>query len=217
MTTNDLALLPERIRESIVLQDAPRDRPVTGPCWIWTRGKTSAGYGMTRWFDGKQRYLHRITYSVYLGPIPPRLQIDHRCRVVSCCNPAHLEAVTCRVNVLRGVIGTKLECVNAHPLAGENLVWTTNGPGRPATRRCRQCYTTSSRESRLRNRERRNAERRARYVRRSNPDECRNGHRWDEGSARISPSTGHRICRTCERLNKQRYLQRRANRQAVAS
>lgn len=160
--TTDTCLdrLPPRIRLKIVFRDAPADRPVAGQCWIWTGGKTSAGYGLTR-FDGKQRYLHRIAYTLCVEEIPAGLHIDHRCRVVDCCNPDHLDAVTPRVNTLRGLKATKRECINGHPLSGHNLVWNNNGPGRPRTRRCRTCFNASHRESRKRHGAKWNAARRA--------------------------------------------------------
>ena len=38
-------------------------------CWVWQRGRTSAGYGMmTR--DGKRMYAHRVFYEDRHGPIP---------------------------------------------------------------------------------------------------------------------------------------------------
>lgn len=138
--------LPARIRAEIIFQDAPTDRPVIGPCWIWNRGKTSSGYGVTRWFNGKPQYLHRIAYAVYVAAIPLGAQIDHRCRVRACCNPDHLDAVTPRVNTLRGIKATKTECVAGHPLSGDNLIWMSHGPDRPRTRKCRTCENRWQRE-----------------------------------------------------------------------
>lgn len=51
---------------------------------------------------GRRVYLHRYTYEAANGPIKATLQIDHLCRNRACCNPKHLEAVTQRVNILRG-------------------------------------------------------------------------------------------------------------------
>src|SRR5258708_7661032 len=52
--------------------------------------------------NGKQYYGHVASYLFYKGRIPKRLELDHTCRNRNCINPAHLEAVTHRVNVLRG-------------------------------------------------------------------------------------------------------------------
>lgn len=78
-----------------------------GGCWLWTGLRNSVtGYGILVW--GKSRsssYAHRVSYEMAKGPIPAGLTIDHvyerGCRHRHCVNPAHLEAVTLRENVLR--------------------------------------------------------------------------------------------------------------------
>lgn len=65
-------------------------------CWLW-KGATACGYGYFR-----HRPAHRFAYELYRGPIPEGLQLDHLCRVRSCVNPSHLEAVTQGVNLHRG-------------------------------------------------------------------------------------------------------------------
>lgn len=81
------------------------DRGYKSPCWIWQLGSLN-GYGkVTR--NGKQMGAHRAYYEEYIGPIPAGMQIDHLCRVPSCVNPEHLEAVTQAENGRRGA-NTKL-------------------------------------------------------------------------------------------------------------
>lgn len=77
------------------------DRGHSTPCLVWQAGKTTGGYGET-WDGRRVLYAHRLAYERAHGPIPKGLQIDHLCRVRSCCNPEHLEAVTVAVNVRRG-------------------------------------------------------------------------------------------------------------------
>jgi hypothetical protein len=82
---------------------------------------------------------HRLVYEELVGPIPEGMELDHLCRNTSCVNPAHLEPVPHRVNVLRGVGPTaenavKTECVNGHPLTGRNLCIRKEGG-----RKCRTC------------------------------------------------------------------------------
>jgi len=120
-----------------------------GACWPWPGKKTSAGYGQMRRHYAFV-YTHRVSYEIAKGPIPAGRVIDHICRNKSCCNPAHLEAVTPRENYLRGAdpraqahnMGT---CTFGHPIAGDNVLIGVNGEGvgRP---RCRRCMTDLNRK-----------------------------------------------------------------------
>lgn len=74
--------------------------PETG-CWEWTACKFNTGYGYY-WLDGGGTSGHRAAYEAFRGVIPEGLHLDHLCRVRNCVNPAHLEAVTPTVNILRG-------------------------------------------------------------------------------------------------------------------
>lgn len=78
--------------------DAYTDR--SDECWIWTRALRN-GYGAI-WIDGRVEYAHRAAYELHIGSIPDGLELDHLCRVRSCCNPTHLEPVTRRENLMRG-------------------------------------------------------------------------------------------------------------------
>jgi hypothetical protein len=75
-----------------------------------------------------------------VGPIPEGLTIDHLCRVRHCVNPAHLEAVSERVNILRGNgagarNARKTHCVKGHAFTPDNLYRDYQG-----YRRCRRCH-----------------------------------------------------------------------------
>lgn len=74
--------------------------PNTG-CWLWTGAIRGKGYGGLR-VDGKYSYAHRVSYELFRGPILAGLVIDHLCRMRSCVNPDHLEAVTTLENLRRG-------------------------------------------------------------------------------------------------------------------
>lgn len=69
-------------------------------CWIYTERKDTLGYGVF-YFKHVGYKAHRISYELVKGPIPKGLVIDHLCRIRSCINPDHLEAVTQAENVRR--------------------------------------------------------------------------------------------------------------------
>ena len=107
----------------------------TDNCWLYAGWKTPRGYGNITWWDGKRQinYLaHRAMYEEYYGAIEKGLVIDHLCKTFHCINPEHLEAVTQKENVLRGVgiasvNARKKHCSRGHVLSGENIRITKNG------------------------------------------------------------------------------------------
>lgn len=74
----------------------------TEDCWLWTGSRTTKGYGHLL-VDGRFTQAHRLAYELEVGPIASGLVIDHLCRVRHCVNPAHLEPVTNRENLRRGI------------------------------------------------------------------------------------------------------------------
>lgn len=117
----------------------------TETCWLWIGAKTRDGYGQLR-VGPMARYAHRVAYELLVGPIPSGLVLDHLCRTPSCVNPAHLEPVPQRTNVLRGVSpaaqqARQTECrLMGHPLDEANTIRNRDGK-----RRCRTCYNAARR------------------------------------------------------------------------
>lgn len=111
----------------------------TETCWLWTGAKNTMGYGGIS-VKGTMIPAHRYSYELLREAIPEGLHIDHLCRNPSCVNPDHLEPVTCKENVLRGIgacanNARKTHCINGHPLSGDNMRLKTSGKGRV----CKQC------------------------------------------------------------------------------
>jgi hypothetical protein len=136
--------LAERLAAYIVVDESG--------CHIWTGYLDRQGYGHIG-TGAKTFATHRLAYEFAKGPIPDGLTIDHLCRVRACCNPDHLEAVTTRVNVLRGtgitaVNARKTHCRNGHEFDDKNTYIWTDGH-----RRCLACTVEWNRKHRTTNRE----------------------------------------------------------------
>jgi hypothetical protein len=122
-------MLPARIEAKFVPE------PNSG-CWMWTAA-LNQGYGYVGW-EGRTRKAATVIYELLRGPVPPGLELDHLCRVTACVNPWHLEAVTHRVNILRGESpaahhAVKTHCSQGHPYTPNNI------RSFRGERRCRAC------------------------------------------------------------------------------
>jgi hypothetical protein len=70
-------------------------------CWEWQGKVIYSGYGEAH-YQNRQMQAHRAMWLASGRPIPNGLQLDHLCRNRRCCNPDHLEPVTCAENIRRG-------------------------------------------------------------------------------------------------------------------
>jgi hypothetical protein len=67
--------------------------PATG-CWIWQRSAGARGYGFAN-IRGRKILAHRLSYELFVGPIPPEINgqhvcVCHQCDTPSCVKPEHL-------------------------------------------------------------------------------------------------------------------------------
>ena len=139
--------LPPRFRDKVRINEE-------SGCWIWTAGQRGgtegARYGAF-WLDGRYHGAHRVAYELLVGPIPPGLPLDHLCHITLCVNPAHLEPVTDRENLMRSDTfqarnAAKTHCINDHEFTPENTyIWDKrHGP----ERNCRACARERTRRYR---------------------------------------------------------------------
>lgn len=126
--------------------------PMSG-CWLWSAADDSHGYGYAfsraYW---KQIKAHRLSYELFVGPVPEGKELDHKCRVRCCVNPQHLEPVTHLENVRRGEGGkagaafqrSKTHCRSGHPYDESNTYRHVDKHGQEK-RHCRECMRQSCR------------------------------------------------------------------------
>jgi hypothetical protein len=125
------------------------DKDGPGGCWLWKAAiHPQQRYGYFH-CDGQMRKAHRWIYEYMVAVIPAGLHIDHLCRVRHCVNPAHLEPVTPKENIRRGIGGqvararnlAKTHCPYGHPYDAENTYVEKRG-----NRQCKECVRRRNRE-----------------------------------------------------------------------
>lgn len=165
-------------------------------CWEWQRTR-ARGYGyIVR--DGRLKRAHRVAYELAVGPVPPGKELDHLCANKACINPAHLEAVTHRENVMRAdgpssVNARRTECRHGHPFTPENTRVLANGE-----RACRECKRISSRARRART-----SQALGRKPAPGKRTHCPRGHAYDAANTSFT-KVGTRRCKACNRTWKAR-------------
>lgn len=120
-------------------------------CWYWGALRTRDGYGCFGVKTGVTVRAHRYAYETLVGPIGSSLVLDHLCRIRFCVNPAHLDPVTPRENVLRGRgLAARNARVTRCPLGHRYTSTNTRKYGRGG-RHCRRCSNAASADYRSRN------------------------------------------------------------------
>lgn len=77
-------------------------------CWEWLDScKSNKGYGILV-VNKKKIYAHRLSYHIFVGPIPPGLDVLHHCDNRPCIRPSHL------------FLGTDLENARDRMIKGRN-------------------------------------------------------------------------------------------------
>lgn len=117
----------------------PRDTP----CWVWKGHKQTSGYGQIWVREHYGKLAHHLGHELFVGEIPDGLEPDHLCRNRACCNPAHLEWVSHKVNIERGETAAGLRnqthCKRGHEFTPENTKRKATKWGRGWARQCLTC------------------------------------------------------------------------------
>ena len=72
--------------------------PDHGECWIWVGSiHRKSGYGQF-YMHGRPHRAHRASYLHFVGPIPAKEHVHHKCSQRACVNPDHLQLSTQREN-----------------------------------------------------------------------------------------------------------------------
>lgn len=160
----------------------------TDTCWLWTASTNPKGYGK---FGAMSLAAHRYSYEALVGTIPEGMDLDHLCRVRHCVNPAHLEPVSRRENLMRGETRAAANVLKTHCPAGHQYDEAKTSY-RNGQRHCRACARDRAREAR-----------RAKGIGPRQPrTHCVHGHPYD--AENTGYSNGARYCKACNRAKARR-------------
>ena len=123
----------------------------TKTCWLWTGSKFINGYGAI-WLSGKQKYAHRVSWTIHNKKLRKGLDIMHSCDVRHCVRIDHLSQGNRKKNMqdasvkgrMRGYAFNntlKSKCLMGHPYDEENTMHLVyHGRKRRACRTCKKVW-----------------------------------------------------------------------------
>lgn len=156
----NIPLTPEQI--ICRLEERVYKDPNSG-CWIYLGQINAKGYPLCSFVNFKTKTAYRLVYELCKGKIPAGLEIDHVCRVRSCINPNHLDAVTHAENMRRSIgynIGHHVltVCRKGHPYTPENEIIRRHWKTGAIYHNCRICTNEAQRKNALKRKMRTNGQ-----------------------------------------------------------
>ena len=97
------------------------------------------------WYNNKVQLVHRVTWQMYIGPIPNGMLVLHKCRNANCCNVEHLylgnqfdnmrDSIKDKTHFMSNVI----YCPQGHEYNDDNTYRNPN-TGHRGCKECRRQY-----------------------------------------------------------------------------
>lgn len=113
-------------------------------CWVWSgwthRMSAASGkkYGQI-WADRRMRPAHRVSYELFVGPVPEHCDVHHSCQDTLCVRPDHLELLSHKDHGgVSNRFGYQTHCKRGHEFTDENTYRYRGG------RHCRICHNMRS-------------------------------------------------------------------------
>lgn len=94
-------------------------------CWLWQGAVDSRGYGVMGLGGRKLGVgrVHRLSWEMVNGPIPPNALICHHCDVKQCVRPDHLYLGTKRTNAADAQERGQMSTGKRHPVPRGMAHW----------------------------------------------------------------------------------------------
>ena len=144
MIETNIEIIKERFMDKVQMEP-------NSNCWLWMgglKGKKDHEYSEFKFRD-KTVSGHKVSWILFKGEITEGESLDHLCRTRICVNPDHLELVSQRENVLRGIgipaiNAQKTHCNNGHEFTEKDWCYRykndlKNTSERVPRRRCGVC------------------------------------------------------------------------------